>query len=93
MTGLAAKWGIGKPSAEAPLQEHIGWYVRQGYRVVSQTGTAAQLVKPKRFSFVWALGWFLLFGIGLIVYLLYYAAKKDKAIYLTVQADGTVHVS
>ena len=93
MTGLAAKWGIGKPSAEAPLQEHIGWYVRQGYRVASQTETTAQLVKPKRFSFVWALGWFLLFGIGLIVYLLYYAAKKDKAIYLTVQADGTVHVS
>ena len=93
MTGLAAKWGIGKPGGDAPLQEHIGWYVRQGYHVVSQTETAAQLVKSKRFSFVWALGWFLLFGIGLIVYLLYYAAKKDKAIYLTVQADGTVHAN
>ena len=93
MTELAAKWGIGKPGSEAPLQEHIGWYVRQGYRVVSQTGTSVQLVKPKRFSFVWALAWFLVFGIGLVVYLLYYAAKKDKAIYLTVQADGTVHAS
>ena len=93
MTGLAAKWGIGKPGAEAPLQEHIGWYVRQGYRVASQTETTVQLVKPKRFSFVWALGWFLVFGIGLIVYLLYYAAKRDQALYLTVQADGTVHAS
>jgi capsule polysaccharide export protein KpsE/RkpR len=37
-----------------------------------------QLVKPKKFSFIWALVWFLLFGIGLIVYLLYYGASATR---------------
>lgn len=67
----------------------LNWYVRQGFRVVSQTESSAQLVKPKVFSFVWALLWFLLLGVGLVVYLLYYAAKKDKTVYLT-SAGGCV---
>jgi uncharacterized membrane protein len=66
------------------LQEQIRWYVRHGYRVVNQTATTAQLVKPKRFSFLWAILWLLMFGVGLLVYLLYYAAKKDTVVYLEV---------
>jgi len=58
--------------------------VNQGYRVVSQTDSSAQLVKPKEFSFIWAFLWFLLLGIGVVVYLFYYASKKDKSVYLTV---------
>ena len=54
------------------LQREIAKYMRKGFRVVSQTDTTAQLMKPKSFSFLWAFLWFLLFGFGLIVYLLYY---------------------
>lgn len=71
------------------LQERINHYVAKGYRVVSQTETSAQLVRPKTFSFVWAFLWFLLFGVGLLVYILYYATKKDRALYLYVE-DGKV---
>ncbi len=90
MTSIRGKWGIGRPGADKPLQDHIGWYVmEQGYQVVSQTETSAQLVKPKSFSFGWAFLWFLFFGIGLLVYVLYYMMKSDGAIYLYVE-DGKV---
>lgn len=79
-----------KPGPESPLQDHINWHVRQGYRVVSQTEASAQLVKPKSFSFVWAFLWFLLAGIGLVVYLIYYAAKKDQQVYLYVESGQVV---
>lgn len=77
---------LSRPGKERPLEEHIDWYAKQGYRVVSQTEHSAQLVKPKQFSFIWALLWFLCLGVGLIVYLLYYASKKDKMVYLTESA-------
>ena len=92
MTGIAAKYGIGKPGADKPLQEHIGWYVKQGYHVVSQTEASAQLIKPKRFSLVWAFLWFLLAGVGVIVYLVYYLAKNDKTVYLSV-SEGVVRTN
>ena len=78
-----------RPKDTDPLTDHVAWFVSQGYRVQSQTDAAAQLVKPKVFSFVWAFFWFLGFGVGLIVYLIYYAAKNDKQVYLTVN-DGKV---
>lgn len=52
------------------LQREINKYVRKGFRVVSQTESTAQLAKPNKFSLLWALLWFLLFGIGLIIYLI-----------------------
>ena len=76
-------------SPEPPiLQEEINRLVHKGYRVVSQTERSAQLVKPKKFSFWWALIWFLVFGVGLVVYLIYYAGKKDQQVYLTIDAGG-----
>ncbi len=87
MTGIAAR--IGKPGASKPLQEHINWYVGQGYQITAQTETSAQLVKPKQFSLIWALLWLLVVGVGIFVYLAYYIAKKDKAVYLSV-SDGAV---
>lgn len=89
MTQIAAKWGVGKPGADKPLQEHINWYVKQGYRIVSQTETAAQLVRPKQFSMMWFLLGLLAVGVGAVLYIIYYAIKKDKAVYLTV-VDGVV---
>jgi uncharacterized membrane protein len=47
-------------------------------------------VKSKKFSFLFALLWFLLLGVGLIVYLIYYAGKRDKQVYLTVDEQGYI---
>ena len=76
------------------LQEHIQKCVRKGYIIQAQTETSAQLVKPKVFSAGWALFWFLMFGIGLVVYLFYYAVKSSGAVYLYVEDAGlpTEHV-
>jgi len=66
------------------LQHEINSYVKKGYRVISQTDTTAQLVKPKKFSLFWAI-----IGI-LIIYLLWYLAKRDKQIYIEVTLTGKV---
>jgi hypothetical protein len=78
---------------EAILQAEVGRYVKKGYRVTSQTAKTAQLVKPKKFSFWWALAWFVVLGVGLIVYILYYGAKKDGQMYLTVDEAGRISLA
>ena len=80
---------MSKPGANDSLQDHINWYVNRGYMVQSQTETSAQLVKPKRFSLIWALIWTLLLFVGLIIYIFYYISKKDQTVYLYVE-DGKV---
>ena len=75
----------------AALQTQINEYARQGYIVQSQTETSAQLVKPKSFSFLWAFLWFLLLGIGLLIYIIYYLSKKDQAVYLYVENGQVLH--
>jgi len=74
----------------AALQREINGYLKRGFRVVSQTETTAQLLKPKTFSLLWALLWFLLAGIGLLVYLIWYWAKRDETVYLEVDDRGRV---
>ena len=73
------------PVERRPLRHQVEHYVAQGYRVVSETPESAQLVRPKRFSLLWFLVWFLflppLFG-GLI-YLGYFASKRDRQVYLS----------
>lgn len=75
------------------LEQNIVKYVNQGYHVVSRTENSAQLVLPKEFSFLWALLWFLVFGIGLIIYILYYLSKHDNVIYISVEPSGKVVVA
>ena len=75
------------------LSHEINKYANFGYRIVSRTETSAQLVKPKEFSFIAALLWFILLGVGLIIYLLYYLSKKDDAVYLMVSKNGKVNRS
>ncbi len=74
------------------LSAEIARRTGQGWMLVSQTGTEAQMRKPKQFSFVWAFLWLLLFIFGLLVYLIYYMAKKDELVYLRAQ-DGVVRVT
>lgn len=72
------------------LQHEINSYVKKGFRVISQTDTTAQLVKPKKFSLLWAIIWLLVLIIGLLVYIFYYMAKKDEQIYIEVTPTGKV---
>jgi hypothetical protein len=72
------------------LQQEINKYLKRGYRVISQTDTTAQLIKPKRFSFLWAVAWFFVFGFGLLIYVFWYLSRKDETIYLEVSSNGQV---
>lgn len=74
----------------AVLQREISRYLRRGYRVLSQTSTTAQLIKPKKFSLFWALVWLMFWGVGILVYILYYMAKRDRQVYVEVDIDGNV---
>jgi hypothetical protein len=73
------------------LQDEINKYIRRGFTVVSQTDTSAQLIKAKRFSLFWALFWLILgIGVGLVIYIFWYMAKRDKATYITVDGQGRI---
>lgn len=72
------------------LQREVERLVKRGYRVTSQTDTTAQLVKPKRFSLFWAIFWFCFLIVGLIGYLLFYAAARDEQVYIVVDDYGRV---
>ena len=73
--------------ALAPL---IQSYVKQGYIVMSQTDTSAQLVKRKKFSFLIAIIALCLAVFPFILYVLWYMAAKDETLYLVVEANGKV---
>src|SRR5215208_7153894 len=91
---LVLRAGYTEPISEAErsreLEEEIAQYMHDGFFVRQRTATTAQLVRPKRFSFVWALLWFLVFGVGIIVYLIYYAAKQDEGRYVEVDEYGAI---
>jgi len=74
----------------AILDREIQSYVRKGYRVLSQTDTSAQLVKPKKFSLILAVLLLILMVLPFVIYLLMYVAAKDKTVYLSVDPDGKV---
>jgi len=74
----------------AILQREINNYVRRGFRVVSQTDTTAQLIKPKRISLFWAIVWTFLI-VGIILYLLWYIVQRDQSVYLEVDEHGRIH--
>jgi hypothetical protein len=63
------------PSARLHSKGRTRRYMHDGLFVRQRTATTAQLVRSKRVSFVWALLWMLVFGIGIVVSLIYYAAK------------------
>mgnify|MGYP001168471810 CR=1 FL=1 len=80
-------------SPEERLQFVIDNYADVGYIIVYRDSRSAQLKRPKRFSFVFAFLWLLVFGYGLLVYLIYYLAKRDEIVYLTLDDAGQVVVS
>lgn len=74
----------------AIVQKWVAHFSAQGWRAVSVTDTSASLVRPKVFSLVWSCLWFLFFGLGLIVYLLWYWAKRDETYFIYVDEYGNV---
>jgi hypothetical protein len=81
---------ISEVERSAILNAEIVRYVRLGFRVVHQTPTSAQLCAPKRFAFEWAFLWFLLGGVGILVYVSWYMAQPDTTVSLSVDPSGTV---
>lgn len=72
----------------AVLQTRIAAYVASGYRMLAQTETTAQLVRPKEFSFLLAAVSFLFCGVGVLFYLFYYASQRDQTVYIEVTETG-----
>jgi hypothetical protein len=81
------------------IQIHINKLLPYGYRVVSQTDTTAQLVKPKRFNVIGCIAGCILLGfiagiygiVGVLaVYLVFYLGASDANVYLQTKDDGTV---
>lgn len=66
------------------LNEYVQEFAARGYVAVSRTEDSAQLVRKKRFSVGWCLAWFLLFGVGVVAYLVYYLGKRDDIANLNV---------
>lgn len=64
------------------LRDRIAHWIAQGYRVISETPTSAQLVRPRRFNAAEF--------IAMPLYLLEYLGQRDREVYLSVEPDGTV---
>lgn len=74
---------------EEVLNEQIAFWEAKGYHVEHRTTGRATMVKPKKFSFWWAFLWFLTL-VMFLPYLIYYAAKKDKRISISVDPYGNI---
>lgn len=72
------------------LDAEIGHYVQRGYRVTAMTPTSASLVKPKRISLLMFVIWSMLALLPVILYLVYFARKKERVVYLWLDESGQV---
>jgi len=76
---------IGERQAE--LEEQVQQLTRFGYAVTSRTESQVHMFRPKKFSAVWAILWFLVCGVGVLVYIFYWMGKKDDVATLS-RADS-----
>lgn len=80
MATIREKWGL-RPTFET-LEDGVAWYSRQGFRVVNQTDSTAQLARPKKFSVTWML------CTAVLPYMLYHLMKKDSGVLLLRTSSG-----
>jgi hypothetical protein len=74
------------------MEEEIVDYLKNGYRILCRTEKWAQLWRPKVFSYVWFFVMFiLLLGFGGLIYGAYYLSKREQAVYLRLEPDGSVY--
>ena len=52
-------------------------YTNNGYHIVQRDRLGIQLFRKKKFSYLSAFFWFLLLGVGLVIYILYYLLRGD----------------
>ena len=77
---------------EITLGEKLIGYLEEGYRIACRGDDWAQLWRPKTFSGFWFLvltiftiGW------GGLFYVAYYMSKRDMAVYIGLDTDGSVY--
>lgn len=75
------------PDSQA-LERMVGDYLARGFVVVGRTDRSALLRKEKRFNAAVALVSSLACGVGLLVYLLVYAAQRDEIVEIFVLEAG-----
>ena len=73
---------------EAKINEVVRVMGKVGYIVHERSGEQLQLVRKKTFNFLAAFLWFLVLGVGLIVYIIWYMAKRDKVRTFTFEDEG-----
>ena len=76
------------PVRQAELEAQVQEMTRQGYIVTSRTESQVHLMRPKKFSAVWAILWFLVCGVGVLVYIFYWMGKRDDIVMLS-RAEGS----
>lgn len=78
------------------LEESIIEYTAQGWIPMFCTDKMAQLRMPKKFNWWWFLFWIgmsIPLGFPFIVYLIYYAVKKEPIITITLTTNGEINVT
>jgi len=65
-------------------------YTNNGFEVVDRDRLEIKLSKKKKFSYLSAFFWFLLLGVGLVIYILYYLLKRDDNVAITVEDNYKV---
>ena len=65
-------------------------YTNNGFEVVDRDRLEIKLFKKKKFSYLSAFFWFLLLGVGLVSYILYYLLKRDDTVTITVEDNYKV---
>ena len=76
------------------LDQAVSDYQNKGWVLLSKAGGVAQLQKPKKFNWFWFIGLtiftFELAFVGGVVYLIFYAVKKEKLIVLSTDNQGVL---
>lgn len=87
---IAAPPKLSIEQRQATLRTAINNYTALGYRVINQTDSTAQLVRPKQFSCLIASLSLLCFGVGVLFYIFFFMAMKDAIVFIAVDDYGTV---
>jgi magnesium-transporting ATPase (P-type) len=87
-----------KPTPQEKILENaVLQYQAKGWILLSKTSRTAQLSKPKQFSWGWFIFWLIiglfLILLPLIIYLIYYWAKKNELVTLEVDEKGTLIIN
>ncbi len=70
------------------LKENIVYYIKKGYRLVTEDESSAQLVKPKSYNVLLIILFFIL---GILPGIIYLLIVKDRQAFLTVDPSGIIN--